>query len=142
MFLKDSGQLSRQWNEANRERAIELNDMLDACASLHEMRLLFKTFTKEEQNGLLFEYGQRRENERAPVGSLVKHVHSHGVRIVAELSDRVIHTTYKGVAVVVGQDGYGGCRRYLMLQPPYVVEATGAVIHFAEAASAGLEVVK
>lgn len=141
--MKDSGQNAREWEEANPRRAIELNDMLDACTTIDEKRALYKTFTKEEQNGLIPEFCRRRENKEAPVGSLVKPAHEvRGISIVAGRGTKhSIHATHFGLATVIGQDGYGGMWRYLVLHPPWR-DREGRCIMFAEAPSRDLEVVK
>ena len=71
-LVKDSGQKALEWEAEHRERAMELNDLLDACKDLPEKRALYQTFTFAEQNGLIPEYMRRKNNRTAPVGSLVR----------------------------------------------------------------------
>ncbi len=139
--MKDSGQLADEWETANYDRAMHLNDMLDACADIHEKRALFQTFTKEEKNGLIPELVRRRNNEEAPTGSLVKASHpNRGISIWAGRgSPSVTCATHYGTATVLGHV-YGSHIRLLLLQPPWV-NREGQCIMFAEASIDDLEVV-
>ena len=143
-MIKTSSQMADEWEAANPERAIELNDIIDSHKTMDAKRAFVATLNKEEKNGLLNEYMRRRENEHAPLGSLVrgKHhdqVNGHSFSFVVRNGDSTMHACHLGLATVIGQDGHGGCVRYLVLQPPWQ-NKEGTVVMFAEASSYELEV--
>lgn len=143
--MRDNRQLGLEWEAANYERAMELNDMLDACPDLIAKRTLYQTFTKEEQNGLMSEYCKRMENKRAPAGSLVMGVHSdkingHSFHFCQRSGNSVMGGVHLGTALVLGQAGYGSHIRYVMLQPPWE-NREGHKVMFAEVQSCDLKVV-
>lgn len=142
-MFKDSGQLALEWEAANFDRAMQLNDMLDACADLHAKRQLFATFTKDEQNGLIPEYTRRTEDRSVPVGSLVKPSHPkagihfvHYPHVGSEL-----HGSHLGLAVIIGQPAHGAVTRYVMLLPHWE-NKEGTRVYFAEAYTTDMELVK
>lgn len=139
--MKDSHELGLEWEVANPQRATELNDALDACLDITAKRLLYKTFTKDEQNGLMPEYIRRAENRVAQVGTLVKPRNKHGINITCQSYERTTWASHTNLAVVIGHDSYGSNKRILLLSPPWR-NKEGEVLHFAEAYSNDLEVVK
>lgn len=144
--MKDSGQLSREWDAANPQRAHELNDMLDACATLNEKRALYKTFTKEEQNGLITELLRRKNNKEAQPGSLVRgkrhdKINGHTFHFSQRSANSVMSGVHLGTALVLGMPEYGSHVRYVLLQPPWV-NKEGHRVMFAEAGITDLEVVE
>lgn len=143
--MKDTHQLGLEWEADNYVRAMELNDMLDACSDLTARRVMFKTFTKEEQRGLMSEYIRRAENKIAPAGSLAMGMYSdkingHFFHFCQRSGNSVMGGVHLGTALVLGQAGYGHHIRYVMLQPPWV-NREGHKVMFAEVQSRDLKVI-
>ena len=63
-MFKDSHTRALEWEAANPQRALELNDMLDACVDLEAQRELYASLPKDEKDGLMPEYARRGENRR------------------------------------------------------------------------------
>jgi hypothetical protein len=136
--LVSGNELACRWEAANHARAMELNDMLDPL-TIQQRRALCETFTEDEQNGLVPEYIRRRNNEEAPVGSLVKPNKWYGFAIWARIPGGHLHTIHNGLALVVGAPEHGTSLRYVYLLPPR--ENGGDRVVFAETRSYDLTVV-
>ena len=139
--FKDSHQRGLEWEAANFDRAMELNDMLDACADIFEKRKLFQTFTKVEQNGLIPEYSRRRVDQEAPVGSLVKPRYERGYTIWDRSSTRTFTASYSNLATVLCQPEHGSLRRLVLLHVPWN-DQEGNRMWLAEVSCSDLEVVE
>jgi hypothetical protein len=127
------------WEAANPLRAMQLNDMLDACPTLAEKRELFRTLTKEEQDGLMPEYTRRCADREAPVGSLVR-VKYAGAGINVRGRSWSLWARYDGLATVIGQPSRGSYTRFLYLHSG-VTDSGGHELWFGEANADDFEVI-
>jgi hypothetical protein len=140
-MLKDSKQLGLEWEAENFARAMELNDMLDACADMPAKRILYQTFTKEERLGLFPEYMRRQMDKEAPTGSLVVPANEKaGISFRRCRGNSTLLGTHYGMATVIGHGGHGDPTRYVVLQPPWQ-NKEGDMVRFAETVSHVLKVV-
>lgn len=131
------------WERSNFSHSHALNDELDTCGSLQEKRVLYQTFTKEEQNGLMPEYCRRATDRDCPVGSMVKGRYSDSYFVTYKTSDssmtNIVST--ESTAMVIGQGEHGSTVRQLMLYTP-ILDKEGRKIIWAEAHSSSLKVIK
>lgn len=132
---------ARCWETKHRARAMQLNDMLDACRNVRERRALYETFTNEERSGLLPEYIRRSTNREAPVGSLVKPKAGIGCSMWKVGGNQVFYANFTGLATVFGQREYGHYARFILLHPPWV-DREGNCLWFAETSCHDLEVIQ
>lgn len=137
---KDSYTLALEWETANFDRAMQLNDMLDACPDMSAKRDLYDAFSEEEKRGVMPEYRRRQIDKEGPVGSLVTSATFHGFSITQRIGKNTSCARYRGLALVLGSAGHGELTRYVMLLPPWK-NREGDVIIFAEASSNQLKVV-
>ncbi len=130
-LVKDSGQKALEWEAEHRERAMELNDLLDACPTLEQERELFKTFTFAELNGLMPERRRRQHNRMAPIGSLVRPRQDlptaadkvPRMRLFVRTENSTMSCVYEGLATVLGQPEYGSAYRWVLLHTPWTDRA-------------------
>ena len=139
--MKDSHQLGLEWEAEHFDRAMELNDMLDACADMPAKRILYQTLTKEEQRCLFPEYMRRQLDKEAPTGSLVVPSHEKaGISFRRCRGNSTLLGTHYGMATVIGHGGHGDATRYVVLQPPWQ-DREGNIVRFAETHAHNLKVV-
>lgn len=124
---KDSHQIALEWEARNPERVKELNDALDACSELIQMRDLFAALSQEEQNGIMPEYVRRRADEECPLGSGVKFKRDQTFVKVNDSGDwdavespatKMFWAPCRPPATVICQLEHGSHRRYLFLAQP------------------------
>lgn len=70
--------------------AVELADVLDAAGDIRQARAAFALFTKDEQDRVLDEWRDRRQQRRLPPGSLIVFVSRESGRIWA---NGALHST-------------------------------------------------
>ena len=128
--MLDSGQTARVWEAANYQRAMEINDILDPM-TIQERRVFVQTLTEEEKNGLIPEYGRRRNNEKARPGALVK-PRGKTFSIWQRQANGSLSACWWGLAIVLGIPEHGSHIRYLQLLPHWQ-DKEGKRIHFCEA---------
>lgn len=139
--MKTNYEIALDWEAANFDRTMQLNDMLDACPNYKAKQELWASFTEEEKNGLIPEYLRRIVDKEAPVGSLVKPEHpQQGITLISHNGRSTIRVTYFGLALVIGSAGHGDRRRYVMVHP-FLQNNEGQMIIFAEASCSEMEVV-
>mgnify|MGYP001426112474 CR=1 FL=1 len=66
MYVKDSRELALEWEAANSERAVELNDLLDSYATIKEKRDFYATLSEEEKDGMMSERMRRQKKSPSP----------------------------------------------------------------------------
>lgn len=137
------GRSGDEWVRENRDRIMELNDMLFATDSMDERRRLFKTFTLDERHGLMDEYIDRKTDLEAPVGSLVRpSSEKSGIHFEALTHDGTrTFASQHGLAIVIGAGSHGSRVRHVMLVPPWENQE-GMRIYFATTNTSQLTVIK
>jgi hypothetical protein len=139
--IRDSHDVAIEWEAANPARCRELCDALDVCLDIAAKRALYATLSKEEQNGVMPEYGRRAENRSVPVGALVRSAAAdRGIPFTYRHHNGPVWASHGGLALVIGQKGHGDHTRYLMLIPPWRNQE-GLEYHFVTANSHDLKVV-
>lgn len=130
---------NERWRARNPGHDVVLCDMLDACVSWPQRRVLFATFAKDEQDGLMDEWCRRRTNRVAPVGSIVGPMQPPGFfGFYHESEGSTLYATHSGTATVLGQED-GTYTRYLMLHVPWQ-DQEGRRVVFAKASASCLVV--
>jgi len=118
-YMQEKEERLRRWHAENPGRSAQLNDAIDACPTLAAKRVLFASFSKPDQDGMLEEYARRSLNRQMTPGTLVRHRYERGALInVVTREGKPAVGRYVGLACVVGQDD-GEYGRYLWLYTPW-----------------------